>query len=115
MSEKTKRQLKRRMQNTRSFKPGEKFGLTVFAITLVLFCISQIIINSMLSPLGAELKAYNIEKQALLEENQQLEEKLAETQSLTIIENVTEKKLGLADDGARKVIYVSDQSIRAEK
>jgi hypothetical protein len=87
----------------------------IFAISLILFCVTQLVINSVLSPLGSELEAFNSEKEYLIEENRSLEEELASSNSLTVIEHITEKKFNLDEAGKKQIVYVSDHSIRAEK
>jgi hypothetical protein len=87
----------------------------IFAISLILFCVTQLVINSVLSPLGPKLEAFNSEKEYLIEENRSLEEELASSNSLTVIEHITEKKFKLDESGKKQFVYVTDHSIRAEK
>lgn len=112
MSNKNRRILRNRMSNTN--KKGNTTA-TIFAITLVAFCIIQLVINAILSPLGAKLQSLNTEKDHLLEENRSLEEDLASSNSLTVIEHVTEKTLDLKDSSNKRTVYVSDNTVRAQQ
>lgn len=89
--------------------------LTLFLVSLILFCCTQIIINSILSPLGAELEAFNTEKSQLVEYNRELEEELATTRSLGVVKHITEKTLKLSSAQNKQVIYIADDSVRAQK
>ena len=110
---KNRRALKRRFTSSKVRK--NSLPLTVFVITLILFCVVQLVINAILSPLGTKLQAYNTEKEYLIEENRSLEEELASSNSLTVIEHITEKTYDLDDSGSRQIVYVTDHSVRAER
>lgn len=87
----------------------------IFATALVIFCIVQLVINALLTPLGAELQSFDVEKEHLLEENRSLEEDLASSNSLTVVEHVTEKTLKLEESVKKQVVYVSDHTVRAQQ
>jgi hypothetical protein len=112
MNKTLKRKIRKKMSKEKGFKGS---ALVVFAVSLLVFFISQIAINSVLNPLGSQLQAYNTEKDLLIEQNRELEEEIAETKSLTVIEHMTEKKLNLDGNHANDVIYVSDTTLRAER
>jgi hypothetical protein len=112
MSGKNRRILKSRLLNRRR---NANIPLIVFVISLVLFCVVQLAINSILSPLGSKLEAFNSEKEYLIEENRSLEEELASSNSLTVIEHITAKKFKLDQTAKKQIVYVTDHSIRAEK
>jgi len=108
-----KNRFAKQQNNTVRAKSGN-FTVGLFIISLTVFCLSQLIINSILSPLGEKLQSFNTEKTLLLEENRELEEEIAETNSLAVIENITKKKLDLKDDANKRIIYIDDSAIRAE-
>jgi hypothetical protein len=112
MSGKNRRILKSRLLKRKKIT---NIPLLIFVISLILFCITQLVINSVLSPLGSKLEAFNSEKEYLVEENRSLEEELASSNSLTVIEHITEKKFNLDEATKKQIVYVSDHSIRAEK
>ncbi len=112
MSNKNRRILRKRMIN-RDNKGN--IAPTIFAVALVAFCVIQLIINAILSPLGAELQSLNTEKEYLLEENRSLEEDLASSNSLTVVEHITEKTLNFKDADQKRIIHVSDHTVRAQQ
>lgn len=110
-----KRKIRNKISNSNSGSSLKSSVVIIFAVSLLTFFISQIAINSVLSPLGSKLQAYNTEKKLLIEENRELEEQIAQIKSLTVIEHMTEKKLNLDGNDAKEVIYVSDTTLRAER
>ena len=88
-------------------------ALTV--ISVIIFCITQLVTNAILNPLGAQLGSYNYEKNQLLEENRHLEEELAEINSLKVIRTIAEKKMDLKETQNKTIIYVSNKQIHAER
>lgn len=87
----------------------------IFILALILFGASQLVINSILSPLGIQLQALNSEKEYLLEENRSMEEKIAKTDSIKVITTLTEENLNLTSENTPTVIYIPDESIFAER
>lgn len=88
---------------------------TVLSVTLVIFAMSQLIINSILSPLGLELQSLNTEKESLIEENRQMENQIAKLGSIKVIQKLTEEKLNISKNENQEIIYVSDTDVIAEK
>jgi hypothetical protein len=90
-------------------------ALTIFLFTLLVFILSQLVINSILSPLGIELERLNSEKNYLIEENRSMEEQIAKTNSIMVIKQLANEKLNISSDSQRIIIYVEDSSIIAER
>jgi|GEM_PF-672278 len=87
----------------------------IFLGTLVLFTVSQLIINSILTPLGLELENLNSEKNYLVEENRSMEEEIAKTSSIMVIKQLANKKLNISSDSDRVIIYIEDSDVIAER
>jgi hypothetical protein len=88
---------------------------TIFVISLVFFGLSQLVINSILAPLGTRLQALNSEKNFLVEENREMEEEIAKTNSITIIKKLSGEKLSISSKNDKSVVYIEDSSIIAER
>ena len=73
-------------------KKNSLFSMLLIA-SFILFVVSQLVINSILTPLGIKLEELNDEKEYLLEENRVISEEIAKNSSLKVIENLSEKKL----------------------
>ena len=93
----------------------QNLTITVFLITLLVFTISQLIINSILTPLGLELESLNNEKNYLVEENRSMEEQVAKTNSIIVIRQLANKKLKLSSNSDRVVIYIEDSTVIAKR
>ena len=89
--------------------------IMVFLITLFVFTISQLIINSILTPLGLELESLNSEKNYLVEENRSMEEEIAKANSIMVIRQLANKKLDISSDSERVIIYIEDSNVIAER
>ena len=87
----------------------------VFLLTLVLFGLSQLVVNSILTPLGVKLQTLNTEKEHLLEENRQISEDIAKNNSIRVIENLSDKKLNLTQDKQQTVVYIEDTTLVANR
>ena len=87
----------------------------VFLGTLIVFTISQLVINSILTPLGLELESLNSEKNYLVEENRSMEEEIAKTNSIMVIRQLANKKLNISSDAERVIIYIEDSDVIAER
>jgi len=81
--------------------------------SFVLFVVSQLVINSILTPLGIKLEELNDEKEYLLEENRVISEEIAKNSSLKVIENLSEKKLNLSKNINQTFIYIQDSRLVA--
>jgi len=98
-------------------KKTEEKKKNIFTITLlasfVILVLSQLIVNSILTPLGSRLESLNTEKEHLLEENREMSEEVAKSSSLKVIENLSEKKLNLSIIKAQTYIYIQDSTLVA--
>lgn len=101
------------MKSTKS--PQSNTPFKVFLFTLVLFGLSQLVVNSILTPLGVKLQALNTEKEHLLEENRQISEEIAKNNSIKVIENLSDKKLNLTQDKQQTVVYIEDTTLVANR
>ena len=101
------------MTKKENFKSNFFSYIAIFS--LVSFALSQLIVNSILTPLGVKLQQLNTEKEHLLEENRNISEDLAKSGSIKVIEQLSEKKLKLAQDVEQTFIYIQDPSLVANK
>ncbi len=85
----------------------------VLLFSFVIFTISQLVVNSVLTPLGTRLESLNTEKEHLLEENRVISEEIAKSSSLKVIENLSEKKLNLSQAKLQTYVYIEDSSLVA--
>lgn len=93
-------------------KKNSLFSMLLVA-SFVLFVVSQLVINSILTPLGIKLEELNDEKEYLLEENRVISEEIAKNSSLKVIENLSEKKLNLSKNINQTFIYIQDSRLVA--
>lgn len=98
------------MKNTRN-----KLPVTIFSISLIIFAMSQLVINSILSPLGIELQSLNTEKEFLIEENRDMENQIAKLGSIKVVETLTSKRLSISKNKDQEIIYISDTDVIAER
>ncbi len=89
--------------------------IAIFLGTLAVFTISQLAINSIITPLGLELESLNSEKNYLVEENRSMEEEIAKTNSIMVIRQLANKKLNISSDAERVIIYIEDSGVIAER
>ncbi len=116
MSEATKRKFRQSLQvSGNGSSTNSKIIVRFFLLTLFFFLTVQIGINAILSPMGIQLEAYNVEKTRLLEENRSLEQTLANMGSIKALNHLSEKKLALKQTETKQIIYVSDTTLRAER
>lgn len=87
-------------------------SLSMLVLVLLVFCVLQLTIVSVLSPHGEILVRLNTEKDALVEENRILEQKIAERIALSVISSRAEKDLSM--DRADQVMYLTKPSVSAE-
>lgn len=104
MQEKIKRQLKNKL-NTKGRTLS--IPLLLLVISISMFLSTQLYMNSKLSPLGVQLQSYNTEKDLLLEENREIEKDLANAQSITVVQNLTNKQFKLKPTKASQLVYVT--------
>ena len=93
-------------------KKNSLFSMLLIA-SFILFVVSQLVINSILTPLGIKLEELNDEKEYLLEENRVISEEIAKNSSLKVIENLSEKKLNLSKNINQTFIYIQDSRLVA--
>lgn len=93
----------------------QNIPLAIFLFSLCTFVLSQLIINSILSPLGIQLQSLNSEKNYLVEENRLMEEQIAKTSSIHVVKHLANRELNISSSNERYVIYVEDTSIIAER
>ena len=96
-------------------KTTQNLSISIFVFTLLIFTLSQLVINSILSPLGVELQSLNREKNYLVEENRSMEEQIAKTNSIIVIKKLAQKELNISSSNEKSIIYIEDSSIIAER
>jgi len=98
-------------------KTTEKIKGSIFPkiliFSFVLFTISQLVVNSVLTPLGTRLESLNTEKEHLLEENRVVSEEIAKNSSLKVIESLSGKKLNLSQTKVQTFVYIEDSTLVA--
>lgn len=106
MKEKIKRKLKHsfRLNNNQNLN---KLPLIMFILSLTLFIFSVVYTNSILSTKGIQLQSLNTEKNLLLQENRELENDLANAQSITVVQNLTHKKYKLSPTKTSQLVYIT--------
>lgn len=85
----------------------------IAAFSVITFITVQLITNAVLSPLGHKLQNLNVEKNELIEENRILEQEIAKSDSITVIEIYSKEKFELGTDQERETIFVSNKSVQA--
>lgn len=99
----------------RNKEKGKKpFFSTILLVSFVLFILSQLVVNSILTPLGIKLEALNKEKEYLLEENRVISEEIAKNSSLRVIESLSDKKLSLSQQKVQTFVYIQDSRLVAK-
>ncbi len=96
-------------------KSLQNIPVTILTLAIIAFVVCQLVINSILAPLGSELQSLNSEKNYLVEENRQMEEKMAKTDSITAIQKLSEKSLSISPSKHKTVVYLEEASIVANK
>ena len=87
----------------------------VLLISVFCFAISQLAINSVLSPMGLELQSLNSEKNYLVEENRSMEEQIAKSNSIIVIQKLAAKELKISSNNSKSIVYIENTNIIAEK
>lgn len=83
-------------------------------LTTILFFITQLAVNADLNPKGERLEILNTEKNLLIEENRRIEEEIARSGSLKVINQIASQKLNLKDNTINSTKYISDSKVLAE-
>ena len=94
---------------------SKNMAASIFVLSLVLFILSQLIVNSILAPLGTELQSMNGEKNYLIEENRGMEEEIAKSGSITVIQKLADKTLSLSPSNKKTLVYLQEIAIVANK
>lgn len=105
MSEILKRKLKHKFSITG--ENSNNIVFVIFVLSLIFFLTTQLYINSILSPLGGKLQFLNSEKDLLVQENRELEKDLANSQSLAVVQKLTNKKYRLKPTTPTQLVYVT--------
>lgn len=93
------------------------FGILI-VLTIIIFSVflgTHLIINSILTPKGIKLEALNEEKNFLVENNRELGQEIARIKSISIIEEITCEEMNLASNPENQIIYISNESVIAER
>lgn len=88
------------------------YSASSLVIALLLFCVVELVVTSVLSPRGKVLREYNGEKNELIEENRVLEQKIAERMSVDVIIQRAEQELAMKR--VDTVVYVKSASVAAD-
>lgn len=96
-------------------KRKSNIAIKFFLTTLLIFGVSQLVVNSVLTPLGVKLQTLNTEKEHLVEENRQISEEIAKNSSIKVIENLSDKKLNLTQEKQQTVVYIEDTTLVANR
>ncbi|MDD4382208.1 MAG: hypothetical protein PHE21_02590 [Candidatus Dojkabacteria bacterium] len=86
----------------------------IFVFAILCFAVSQLAINSILTPMGLELESLNKEKNYLVDENRSMEEEIAKTNSIVVIQKLANKTLKISNNNPKTIIYIEDTNIIAE-
>lgn len=89
-------------------------GLSLLTfLSLAIFLAVQLFTNAQLTPLGVKLESLNQEKNALLEDNRELEQEIAQIKSISVTKELTSEKMDLKQQAKNTVVYVTDESLLA--
>ncbi len=99
------------MRKTETTKSSLFSKLLLLSFTI--FILSQLVVNSKLTPLGTQLQSLNAEKEYLLEENRKISEEIAKSGSIKVIEELSAKKLNLSQEKKQSFIYIEDPNLVA--
>jgi hypothetical protein len=96
--------------NTRKNVP-----VILFSASISLFILSQLVINAVLNPLGTELQRLNSEKNFLIEENNIMQENVAQLSSITAVKKLADQQLSLTNENPKTIVYLGQSNVLAEK
>jgi len=97
------------------YNTRKNIPVIVFTFSMIVFVLSQLVINAVLNPLGTELQNLNREKNFLVEENRAMEEQVAKTSSITVIKKLADKQLDIRAQAQKTIIYLEQSALLAEK
>lgn len=90
-----------------------KFTTQFFIFSVFVFLVAQLIINSRVSPLGSQLQQLNIERDYLLEINENINEELAKLDSIVVVRELAQKRLNLENNTSLDTIYIQKDNVLA--
>ena len=82
-------------------------------IVVLVFLMTQLVINSVLTPKGIQLENLSQEKTVLIETNRELGQEIARIKSISIIKEITSEAMNLEANAQNNIVYLSNQSIIA--
>lgn len=91
----------------------ESILAAVAMLSVIAFIFVQLVTNAILSPLGHKLENLNSEKNQLIEENRILEQEIAKSNSITVIETYSKDKFELSNTTEKETVFVSNKSVQA--
>lgn len=98
-----------------TYQTRKNIPTIVFITSISIFVLSQLVINAILNPLGKELQNLNSEKNFLVEENRAMEEQVAKTNSITVIQKLADSELNISAQANKSIVYLETNSVLAEK
>ncbi|MCK9368370.1 hypothetical protein M0R04_00090 [Candidatus Dojkabacteria bacterium] len=113
MLNRIRRKFKRSLENKGKVNSAT-LPIVFLILSLAIFCITQLSINSILSPLGKQLQSFNTEKDLLIQENREIEKDLANSQSISVIQNITNKKYNLKPTNTSQLVYVTPNVVASK-
>lgn len=87
--------------------------LAITITTMVVFVITHLVINFVLTPKGIELENLAQEKNFLVENNRELGQEIARIKSISIVKEITSEKMSLESVTESEIIYISNESVVA--
>ncbi len=115
MTQKVRRKLKTMFPEKNESLIDSLYGLS-FAVTIIvmiIFVITHLVINFVLTPKGIELENLSAEKNFLVEQNRELGQEIARIKSISIIKEITGETMSLDANAQSEIIYISNESIVA--
>lgn len=115
MTTKFKRQLKTMFPKKEESFLDMLFNLCtkLAVVVFLIFLITQLVVNSVLTPKGIKLEDLSQEKTLLIENNRALGQEIARIKSISIIKEITNEAMELDANAQNHVIYISNESIIA--
>ena len=115
MTKKLKRQLKTMFPKKEESFLDMLFNLCtkLTIIVFLVFLLTQLVVNSVLTPKGIKLEDFSQEKKLLIENNRDLGQEIARIKSISIIKEITSETMELDANAQSEIIYISNESIIA--
>jgi len=112
LKRKIKGAVKRASVESDKKSPVLLYSASILVLVIFVFCIVNLVTVSVLSPRGKIMREYNDEKNALVEENRVLEQKIAERMALEVITNRAQKELSMKR--VESVLFVKASPVAAD-